>query len=1109
MPKIISLIILSLIFVSCSGKKREQTKVLYTASLIGGVSFSGSLAVWGSSDNGDEIAIPFGAISSADQFNIPNGNWTFFAIGWEGANNFEGTTKCGQASVTLGGGEATVSLTLNAANCSGSSFTSPSHVVSNQFLPLKIIGCYNPGVLTSGETCSNSNKANISSIKVKLLSNTLDPSKTLAPVYSQCFFEVGPSSGVHTTALTLPTAPGVNFPFHFSIEAYSDAACATFAEEFEVKDSMLVTSSTHETYTDGTYTELFLISSNQGTAGTPVPTGLTMVTGSPGNTATPQIQISNLTATNTIKIFTDNTCTTQVHTQAITSATETFSISNTPLTIDGDYTFYAIQTAAGIDSVCSAASDVYTYDASVPSVPTSPTLTSALNNSNATISVSGLEVGATVELHGDGGCSSLQHSFTATATTESGTIAALADAAYTIFARQVDAAGNASGCSGVSANFTIDTVAPTAPSAIALNTPASSPGTNTTPVLTVTFAEASASVELFSDNTCATPVGTSGAVASPANVSTSVLAEATHTIYATVTDAAGNVSPCSTAFVTYEVDITIPTVTGLTNDAGVYQTYNWNWGCDETCTYDYEITQNPTPTFPNAFSGTTTDSQISGDGIYYIHVRAMDAAGNISTTVSVWVELDNTAPTHDPTKIPYFDEIQYTNGNLVRVYWGGFSELNPNTNDVLVYTDSSCTALYGQYNLGATSPAYIPDNLANGSYWVKVRAIDEATNQMDTPCSKMYAKVDTGFANPAWYQFDNGTFMNSAGAVGIKPVVSMAAGPPKAIAFGGQRGTPLTSRDEFRPIDGSGSISTYTNAGGQAFINSGVVNKQDSLDFYVFGGLTQAGALHTGTNLFNRYTVNVGTPTPLSIAGAPSGRFRHAMVHTGTKICVWGGYTNSAGSATGADGACYDISGTTWSAMSASPLSPRAEHVAEWVGNRMCIWGGIDHSGAIYNNGACYDPIGNSWTTMATAPIGGRTKHKSVWTGKEICIWGGENGVSTSYQNGACYDPLGDSWRMIGGTPPALGTVNFNMLWTGARMCIIGGHEKYVSTAQTIGAACWSPIYDTWNSLNTSGFPAAIESGAVFMEDDICLISGYTNTASPAPVATTTCIKVR
>ncbi|PIP91197.1 MAG: hypothetical protein COW01_05965 [Bdellovibrionales bacterium CG12_big_fil_rev_8_21_14_0_65_38_15] len=421
--------------------------------------------------------------------------------------------------------------------------------------------------------------------------------------------------------------------------------------------------------------------------------------------------------------------------------------------------------------------------------------------------------------------------------------------------------------------------------------------------------------------------------------------------------------------------------------------------------------------------------------------------------------------------------------------------------------------MVGQYNLGNSSPAFIPTTLANGNYWIKIKAIDLATNETDSNCSSMYSKVNTGFSFPSWAQFDNGTnFSPVNGMKNAKTLVSKVSGPPEVAIFGGLKGTAMTSRAEFRPIGGVPSIQVFNNAGGQAFIESAVANDPNTLDFYVFSGMTQAGTFHTGTNVFNKYTFNINGATTLSTTGAPSSRVMHTMSHTGTKLCVWGGYTNTGMTTTASDGACYDIGGTTWSSMATAPISSRAKHVAEWTGTKVCIWGGNGDgaSPTTYNDGACYNPVGNTWNTMSTSPLTARTNHKSVWTGQEMCIWGGENPLSTtSYEDGACYNPVANTWRLMGGTKPSLGRVFANMLWTGARICIVGGFKKYISTSQETTSSCWSPIYNDWQNINTTGLPATLESGSVFFEDDLCLFGGYSNTGAPTPVSTTTCVKLR
>ena len=92
-------------------------------------------------------------------------------------------------------------------------------------------------------------------------------------------------------------------------------------------------------------------------------------------------------------------------------------------------------------------------------------------------------------------------------------------------------------------------------------------------------------------------------------------------------------------------DTTPPTVTGLADDNVATQSKSWSWGCDETCTYRHTINQNTSHTFSSEpYSSEITASQSSGDGTYYLHVQAKDAADNVSSVVSVSAELDNTGP---------------------------------------------------------------------------------------------------------------------------------------------------------------------------------------------------------------------------------------------------------------------------------------------------------------------------------------------------------------------------------------------------------------------------------------------------------------------------------
>ena len=130
-----------------------------------------------------------------------------------------------------------------------------------------------------------------------------------------------------------------------------------------------------------------------------------------------------------------------------------------------------------------------------------------------------------------------------------------ANGSYTIRVRATDVAGNIE--TPVSATFTYDTVAPALPSALA-SSPAG-PANDNNPEITGT-AEAGSTVRVYPTAACtggAAATGTAAAFASP-GLTVAVADDTSTTFKATATDAAGNVSACSTASVTYVEDSTAP-----------------------------------------------------------------------------------------------------------------------------------------------------------------------------------------------------------------------------------------------------------------------------------------------------------------------------------------------------------------------------------------------------------------------------------------------------------------------------------------------------------------------------------------------------------------------
>ncbi|MEO7327483.1 MAG: hypothetical protein ABI193_02820, partial [Minicystis sp.] len=129
--------------------------------------------------------------------------------------------------------------------------------------------------------------------------------------------------------------------------------------------------------------------------------------------------------------------------------------------------------------------------------------------------------------------------------------------------------------------------------------------------------------------------------------------------------------------------------------------------------------------------------------------------------------------------------------------------------------------------------------------------------------------------------------------------------------------------------------------------------------------------------------------------GAPEQRRQHSAVWSGSSMIVWGG---SNPVAYVASGGALDLSGGNggvWTALSeVGAPSPRAQHSALWVGNKMMIWGGCGGSScaAPFGDGGTWTPGagGGTWTTIADDPVAApRRVHSAVWTGEKAIVWGG------------------------------------------------------------------------------------------------------------------------
>ena len=148
--------------------------------------------------------------------------------------------------------------------------------------------------------------------------------------------------------------------------------------------------------------------------------------------------------------------------------------------------------------------------------------------------------------------------------------------------------------------FVLDTAA--AAPVLSYHTPPASPSTTAMPTFTVT-GENWAVVQLYTDqcSTATTGAATTIAGSSSVNIQIAALAVGPHTIYARQTDAAGNISPCSSG-IAYErilLPSALPSVTAVAGDRKVVVSWDEPSAGENITGYEYQYANDTLPTAPN------------------------------------------------------------------------------------------------------------------------------------------------------------------------------------------------------------------------------------------------------------------------------------------------------------------------------------------------------------------------------------------------------------------------------------------------------------------------------------------------------------------------------
>ena len=214
----------------------------------------------------------------------------------------------------------------------------------------------------------------------------------------------------------------------------------------------------------------------------------------------------------------------------------------------------------------------------------------------------------------------------------------------------------------------------------------------------------------------------------------------------------------------------------------------------------------------------------------------------------------------------------------------------------------------------------------------------------------------------------------------------------------------------------------------------------------IWGGCVSAFDQYYNTG--GRYNPSTDSWTATSTTNAPSARYSHTAVWTGTQMIVWGGmdtYYTSGSSFN--SGGVYTPASDNWAATSLTGApSARDSHTAVWTGSKMIVWGGHYYSGSDYylNTGGLYDPAAGTWAAITTTSVpSARSKHVAVWTSSKMLVWGGYIGVLGGYMSftrtGGLYDPSANNWTATSLLNVPVERQNHKAVWTGNSMIVWGG----------------------------------------------------------------------
>ncbi|MFZ8934892.1 MAG: hypothetical protein ACO2ZP_13445, partial [Bacteriovoracaceae bacterium] len=287
----------------------------------------------------------------------------------------------------------------------------------------------------------------------------------------------------------------------------------------------------------------------------------------------------------------------------------------------------------------------------LPDPPTSITLKAPVNpidiETTPTLVISGVEDNDTVKVYTDSKCIFEVASIISSSNTVDVIMPSLSSGTYTFYSKRILSDGSVSPCSSNFASYTLDLIAPPAPSSISLVNPAITPGNIDTPTLRVSGVNSDDTVRIFSDSSCTNVVAQAITQSSSVDIVVNALDPGSYTFWANAEDPLGNIGTCSSSNISYFLDLTPPGTPSLTSqvvnaDKATITVDNVSAG-DRVELYSIAGCSNLVGSASSLGTqvDVTTISLINGS--YTLYAKSIDLAGNESscTPAGIGVTISN------------------------------------------------------------------------------------------------------------------------------------------------------------------------------------------------------------------------------------------------------------------------------------------------------------------------------------------------------------------------------------------------------------------------------------------------------------------------------------